>query len=98
DPTSYVQAAAAEALARRRESLLLRLDAQELSAGNLPAARDLLSSVHPMLGLAPHPGIQILENVLAILHIPIGNVAELEARRRQIDEYLLQREAAVADE
>jgi hypothetical protein len=82
-------------LARRPELLLLRAVLQELDAGSLPAARDLLRSVEPLLGASHHLP---LITALALLHVHIGNRAELETRRSQLAAYLRDREAAVADE
>ena len=95
DSPFNVDAAVAEGLARRPELLLLRVLIQQLGAGNLPAARDLLRSVHPLLGAARHP---VLTKIVTILHLPIENGAELATRRQQLAEYLVEREAAVADE
>jgi hypothetical protein len=92
-----VEAAVAQGLARRAELLLLRRVLQELDADNLTAARDLLQTIHPLLG-ASHPAVSILTKVLAILHLHHGDRGELEVRRRQLAEYLHERELAVADE
>ena len=90
-----VDAAVAEGLARRPELLLLRLLLLELDAGTLPAGRDLLRSVQPLLGASSHLP---LGKTLALLHLHLGERSELATRRRQLQEYLAEREAAVADE
>src|SRR5258708_38435586 len=60
-----VDTTVAEGLARRPELLLLRLLLQELDAGTLPAGRDLLRSVQPLLGASSHSP---LSKAPALLH------------------------------
>lgn len=90
-----VDAAVAEGLAMRAELLLLRLLLQELDAGTLPAARELLRSVQPLLGgLSQSPIVK----TLSALPGHLGERSELATRRRQLQEYMAEREAAVAEE
>ena len=75
---------------------LLRLLIQELSVASLPAVRDLLQSVHPLLGATKH-GTILAKATLSLRINPAGR-NEVEVRRRQLLAYLAEREAAVADE
>lgn len=79
-----VEAAVACGLARRPELVLLRLAVSGLNAGSVPAARQMLKAVHPLLGLDA-PGSR-------------RGGEEVGVRRKQLEEYLRQRERAVADE
>ncbi|MFL5342674.1 MAG: hypothetical protein ACJ8F7_21285 [Gemmataceae bacterium] len=91
-----VEAAVAEGLATRPELNLLRYLINELDAASVPAARDVLQSVHPLLGMSR--GGSVLAKVTLILRVsPVGH-NEAEVRREQLTAYLAEREAVVADE
>jgi hypothetical protein len=98
DSSIDVDAAVAEGLARRPELLLLRTLSQQLDPASLPAARDMLRSVYPLLGGSVQPGTLSMLKIVAALQQHAGDLSEVEVRRGQLSQYLAEREAAVADE
>jgi hypothetical protein len=95
--TIDVEATVCDGLSRRPEILLLRLVTHDLSMATLPAVRDALKAIHPLLGVAT--GCPLLAaKAPALLALDPAARAELEVRRRQVEEYLHQRENAVAEE
>jgi hypothetical protein len=94
-----LEAAVAVGLANRAELQLLRSLRQQLDAATLPAVRQVLQAADPLLGMAKKPGpCPLLGKLLAACRCTGKDDEELEARRRQLDQALADRERAVAQE
>ena len=94
-----VEGAVRLGLAQRPYLLLLREMIVNLDKDTLSAARVLLGSINPLLGLpAPKSGRKALITSGRMLHIQPGQTAEVEAVRTQLAETLKERELAVTAE
>jgi hypothetical protein len=93
-----VDAAIAEGLSSRPELLLLRRLIQDSSPATMSLVREVLKSIHPLLGLTARPVVHVLTQALAIAGVEPAGGIEADTRRRQLSQYLCDREAAVADE
>ncbi len=95
------EAAVAVALADRPELRGLRALYHGLNAATLPAVREQLRSVSPLLGVAVARTVPSAAKPLVRLHGPAADAAlaaEVAVRRRQLFELIAERERAVADE
>ena len=83
-------------LAERPQLLLLRAMIADLDRDTLGAARSLLQSINPLLGMSDPPAhCKLLTVVGKILHIQPGQDAEVERVRAQLTDYLHERERKV---
>ncbi len=98
EKTIDADTAVVEGLASRPELLLLRRLIQASGPATMPIIRDVLKSIHPLLGLASHPVLHVLTQALAIIGVEPAGGAEADVRRRQLTQYLCEREAAVTEE
>ena len=92
-----VDAAVATGVASRPELQLLRLLVAEAGAGSTSVIDDLLRSINPLLGMNLHPCLAKLLKPIALLAINCPG-SKAETRRAQLNQYLSDREAAVAEE
>jgi hypothetical protein len=94
-----VEAAVAVGLAYRPELLLVRAVLDHLDRATLAEARLLLQSINAMLG-AEEPGssCKCLSVLARLLCLSPSRQDEVEAARKQLQDYLAQREREVADE
>jgi hypothetical protein len=97
DFTIDVEAMVCDGLARRPELLMLRLLARDLTPATLPAVRDAIRAIHPLLGAATGCPL-VAAKLPALLALDLAARKELDVRRRQVEEYLHERESAVAEE
>jgi outer membrane protein TolC len=93
-----VDAAVSEGLALRPELVLLRRLLHDLDASTLPAARGVLQSINPLLGADPRTQMSGPARLLSVFSLHSAKQKELAARRRQLEQYLHDREEAVAEE
>ena len=92
-------AAVAAAVADRPELKGLRALEAGLTAETMPAARDMLRSINPLIGGPVAAAQGMLMKMMACLMPPSASAeAEAAARRRQVHDVLVERERAVADE
>ena len=95
-------AAVAAALAERPELRAWRALAAGLNADTLPAVRDLLRTINPLLGSGGEVPDSLCKLLLAGVRARHGpdadTLAELEVRRRQLADVIAGRERVVADE
>ncbi len=97
DYTIEFEATVCDGLSRRPELLLLRMLVRDMTPAMLPEVRDAIRALHPLLGAAT--GCPLLAAKLpALLALDPAARNEIELRRRQVEEYLHQRENAVAED
>jgi hypothetical protein len=94
-----VEAAVNLGLASRPQLLLLRGMIVNLDKDTLDAARKLLGSISPLLGMSsPKPGCKLLAILAKVVHIQPGQKDEVESVRAQLVDYLHERERVVVAE
>jgi hypothetical protein len=99
ETVSDVESAVQLGLARRPQLLLLRGMIAHLDKDTLAAARVLLGSINPLLGMAsPKSGCKSLTFLGKLTHVQPGQNAEVESLRAQLKDYLMERESVVAAE
>ncbi|MGD9646831.1 MAG: TolC family protein [Pirellulales bacterium] len=92
-----VEALVANGLAMRPELNAIRVVGSNLDRSTLPAVRDFLKTVSPLMGNdAPDGPCKMLSKLYALCSGAIGD--ELAERRAQIMRHLAEREQAVAEE
>lgn len=87
--------AVALALARRPELLMLRQIEHDLDARSLPAVKQLLQGSDSLTGTS---GPRCPMVAAALAHMGCGNSDEVELRRQQVHDLLIERERAVTRE
>ncbi|MBX9791063.1 MAG: TolC family protein [Pirellulales bacterium] len=91
------EALVANGLAMRPELNAIRVVGSNLDRSTLPAVRDFLKSISPLLGNdSPESACKLLSKLLALCSGAVGE--ELAERRAQIMRHLAEREQAVAEE
>src|SRR5262249_37196385 len=86
DYTIDVEATVGDGPSRRPELLMLRRLARDMTPATLPDVRDAIRAIHPLLGAAG--GCPLISTKLpALLALDPAARAELNLRRRQVEEY-----------
>src|SRR5262249_13577353 len=100
DEAIDMESAVALGLEQRPQLMLLRILRDRLDAASLPAAVAMVQAVDPLLGMSekkpPCPTLQKL--LLCLGCTPPGAKKDVEARKRQLEQLLADRERAVAQE
>ncbi|HTU91437.1 MAG TPA: hypothetical protein VMF69_15250, partial [Gemmataceae bacterium] len=98
-PAPDVEAAVQLGLQQRPQLLLLRSMIANLDGDTLGSARVFLQTLNPLLAMSsPGSSCKLLKIIGKILHIEPGQQEELERVRRQLNDYLGERERTVEAE